>query len=194
MKTAIELFMAFFRIGAVLFGGGYSMLPHLEREVVERHKWATQEEILDYFAIGQCTPGIIAVNVATMVGYRNGGVLGAAFATLGIVTPSLIIITVIASFLSNFTHIPAVIHAFNGIRVAVAALISTAVIKLMKSNVIQKRTEGESTKGMLIKNLPSILLCVLAFVLVAVANLSPIYAVVGAAIAGILLYKKRGES
>ena len=121
MKLLWELFRSFFMIGAMTFGGGYAMLPMLEREIVNKHKWGTQEELLDYFAIGQCTPGIIAVNTATFVGHKVKGVWGGIAATLGVVSPSLIIITVIAMVLENFMDILWVQNAFAGIRVAVCA-------------------------------------------------------------------------
>ena len=119
MPLLLDLFCAFFRIGLFTFGGGYAMLPLLQREIVEKKKWATEEEMLDYFAVGQCTPGVIAVNTATFVGFKEKKLSGAIFATLGIVSPSLVIITVIAALLSNFAHIAAVQNAFAGIRVAV---------------------------------------------------------------------------
>ena len=102
MQVLWDLFRAFFMIGAMTFGGGYAMLPMLEREIVQKHKWATQEEILNYFAIGQCTPGIIAVNTATFVGYKTKKEIGGIVATLGVVAPSIVIITVIAMVLQNF--------------------------------------------------------------------------------------------
>ena len=98
MKELLNLFMAFARIGAFTFGGGYAMPRCFKKEVVEKYHWATEDEIMDYFAIGQCTPGIIAVNTATFVGYKTRGILGSIFATLGIITPSIIIITLIAAF------------------------------------------------------------------------------------------------
>ena len=107
MPLLLDLFCAFFRIGLFTFGGGYAMLPLLQREIVEKKKWATEEEMLDYFAVGQCTPGVIAVNTATFVGFKEKKLSGAIFATLGIVSPSLVIITVIAALLSNFAHIAA---------------------------------------------------------------------------------------
>ena len=119
MRELWELYRSFFTIGALTFGGGYAMLPMLERELVEKHHWVTQEEILNYFAIGQCTPGIIAVNTATFVGYKRRKVVGGIVTTLGVISPSLIIITVIAALLSNFMDILWVQHAFAGIRVAV---------------------------------------------------------------------------
>lgn len=171
------LFSAFFRIGLFTFGGGYAMLPMLERECVEKHGWTDREQIVDYFAIGQCTPGVIAVNTATFIGKSERGFAGAAAATLGVVTPSVLIILLIASLLTNFAHIPAVAHAFGGIRVAVAVLILNAVVKLYKSNV--KGGMGLS-------------LCLLAFALVAFFSLSPVYVVLGAALVGLGAGRKKG--
>ncbi|MFI3207878.1 MAG: chromate transporter [Eubacteriales bacterium] len=135
MKILWELYQAFFRIGLLTFGGGYAMLPMLKREVVDRYKWITEEEMLDIYAIGQCTPGIIAINTATYIGYKKGGVLGGIIATLGEVTPSLIIITLIASVLKNFMDLPIVLHAFVGIRIVVCALMMSSVVQMAKSGV-----------------------------------------------------------
>ena len=136
MKTLLKLFLTFARIGGFTFGGGYAMLPMLQKEVVERNGWATSEELVDYFAIGQCTPGVIAVNTATFIGYKLKGLPGAVAATLGAITPSIIIITVIAAFISNFHHLPAVQYAFGGIRAAVVALILSSVLKLSKKSIV----------------------------------------------------------
>ena len=127
-----KLFLAFARVGVMTFGGGYAMLPILQREIVDKHGWATEDELMDYYAIGQCTPGIIAVNTATFVGYRYLGTIGGILATLGVVFPSIIIITLIALFLRNFAEIALVQHAFNGIRACVVVLIAEAVWKLAK--------------------------------------------------------------
>ncbi len=135
MKEILELFVSFFKIGLFTFGGGYAMLPMIEREIVDKHKWSTKDEILDIYSMSQCTPGVIAVNAATFIGAKIKGFFGALFATLGVITPSIIIITVIAEFISNFAHLPIVTHAFAGIRVAVAALIFSTCIKLFKSAV-----------------------------------------------------------
>lgn len=140
MKEIFMLFLAFAKIGAVTFGGGYAMLPILQRDIVAKHKWATEDELLDYFAIGQCTPGVIAVNTATFVGYKQKGVLGAIFATLGVVFPSVVIITIITAFVKNYAEIPMVIYAFNGIRICVCVLILNAILKLAKSSLIDKWT------------------------------------------------------
>lgn len=138
MKILWELYSTFFRVGGLTFGGGMAMLPMLKREVVEKKKWATDEEILDIYAIGQCTPGIIAVNTSTYIGYQQGGLAGAVFGTLGMVTPSVIIICLIASILSQFMDNPTVLHALAGIRVAVIALMINTVISLAKTGIKDK--------------------------------------------------------
>lgn len=135
MNIYLDLFLTFAKIGVCTFGGGYAMLPILQREVVEKRKWATDEELTDYFAIGQCTPGIIAVNTATFIGHKYKGVLGGVLATLGVVFPSLIIITIIAAFLQNFASYPVVAHALAGINAAVVALIAVSVVKLGKTTL-----------------------------------------------------------
>ena len=173
-RLLAQLFVSFAKIGVMTFGGGLAMLPMLERELVESKKWVTTQEILDYYAVGQCTPGIIAVNTATFVGYKKSKVLGSVVATLGMVFPSLVIISVIAAVLSSFADIPAVQHAFAGIRIAVCALIASAVIKLAKSNV---------------KNLTQIIIAVAAFIIIAVFGASPVVVVIASAIAGLLLGK-----
>ena len=142
MREIINLFLAFAKIGAVTFGGGYAMLPILQRDIVKKHGWATDEELMDYFAIGQCTPGIIAVNTATFIGYKQKGVLGGIFATLGVIFPSIVIMSVIAAFITNYADLPVVRYAFNGIRVCVCILILNAVLKLSKSSLVDKWTSG----------------------------------------------------
>ena len=135
MKQLADLFITFARIGGLTFGGGYAMLPILQREVVEKRGWASNEELMDYYAIGQCTPGVIAVNTATFIGNKTKGLIGGIVATLGVVFPSLIIISVIAAFISNFAELTVVRNAFAGIRVCVVVLILNAVIKLGKASV-----------------------------------------------------------
>ena len=136
MKILIELFISFMRIGGFTFGGGYAMLPLIQKEIVERRGWASEEEVLDYFTIGQITPGVIAVNTATFIGYKKAGVLGGVVATLGVIFPSIVIISIIAAVLTNFAELPVVIHAFNGIRACVCVLILTAVYNMAKKSVI----------------------------------------------------------
>ena len=135
-----DLFLTFAKVGVMTFGGGYVMLPILQREVVEKKGWATEEELMDYFAIGQCTPGIIAVNTATFAGQKVKGFWGGLFATLGVVFPSLIIIMLLAGVIEAFSHIAWVQHAFGGIRICVCILILNAVTKLFKKAVIDKLT------------------------------------------------------
>ena len=136
MNIYVDLFLTFARIGVCTFGGGYAMLPILQRELVENKKWSTEGELADYYAVGQCTPGIIAVNTATFVGRGQAGIMGGIFATLGLVFPSVVIIVVIAAFLQNFMDLPWVVHAVNGVRAGVVALILSSVIKLFKTSVI----------------------------------------------------------
>lgn len=131
----LDLFLTFAKVGVCTFGGGYAMLPILQREVAESKKWSTAEELADYYAVGQCTPGIIAINTATFAGSKQAGVPGGIIATLGLVFPSLIIIMLVASFLRNFMEIEWVKHAFNGVRAGVVALILGSVIKLLKSAI-----------------------------------------------------------
>ena len=180
MREIWELFATFFRIGICTFGGGYAMLPMLEREIVNKNKWATMEELLDYFAIGQCTPGIIAVNTATFVGYKRRGVSGGIVATLGIVAPSLVIITMIAMLLSNFMDNQIVMHAFAGI--AVCAMIAKSVVKLASTSV---------------RKWWQIVLAVAAFALAALVKINTIYIVLGTIACGVAYYfahgKKRGN-
>ena len=176
-----ELFASFFRIGLFTFGGGYAMLPMLQREVVDHHHWITEEEVLDCYAIGQCTPGVIAVNTATFVGYRQKKVWGAISATLGIVSPSVIIITLIALVLERFSEYPVVMHALAGIRVAVAVLVVMAVVKLFKSGI---------------KNKLGFVVMLAAFLMTAWLGLSPVWAVAGCLIGGVCLavYQTRKEA
>ncbi len=116
------------------------MLPILQRIFVEKYKWVTDEEMLDYFAIGQCTPGVIAINVSTFVGYKRKKILGGIFATSGMVTPSLLIILIISMFLENIVNFDVVTHAFAGIRIAVCALIFSTFLNMYKKSVVDKKT------------------------------------------------------
>ena len=140
MPVLAELFLTFAKVGVMTFGGGYAMLPILQREIVENKGWATEDQLADYYAVGQCTPGVIAVNTATFVGQSQAGIIGGIAATLGVVFPSIVIILLIAAFLRNFMHLEAVGHAFNGVRAGVTALILTSVIKLFKGAVKDRFT------------------------------------------------------
>lgn len=178
MKLLIDLFLTFARIGAVSFGGGYSNLPVLQHEIVKKKNWATDEELIDYYAIGQCVPGIISVNVAVLVGKKNKGIIGGLAATLGIVFPSLLVIILVAAFISNFSNLPIVKNAFIGIRACVCALIANAVIKLWKSSVIDIFT---------------LIIFLGVFISVAFIDLSPVIAIVLAAISGIIIKNIGGK-
>ena len=143
------------------------MLPILQKEIVDKHHLATEKELLDYYALGQCTPGIISVNTATFIGHKTNGIIGAIVATLGIVTPSIIIITLIASLLSFFQNSIFIQNAFVGIRICVAALVINAVINLWKNSIIDKYT---------------FILFLLALLITLFTTISPIYLIIGAGI------------
>ena len=171
-KRLWELFYTFAKVGVMTFGGGYAMLPILQREVVENKGWATEEELANWFAIGQCTPGVIAVNTATFAGRKVLGNIGGVVATLGVVFPSLIIISLLAGVITTFAEVAWVKNAFAGIRVCVCVLIFNAVVKLLKKSVVDKPTAA-------------------IFVLVLAGgvflNVSPVWFVILAALAGIVL-------
>lgn len=178
MKLCLKLFLIFAKVGVMTFGGGYAMLPILQREIVDKQKWATEEEVMDYFAIGQCTPGIIAVNTATFIGQKNKGVLGGIFATLGLVFPSLVIISLLAGVIEAFSDITWVQNAFGGIRVCVCVLILNSVVKLGKKAVVDKVT----------------LLIFLGVTLASFfTDLSPVIFIVIAAVTGVLIKNIGGK-
>lgn len=172
MKELWKLFYTFATVGVMTFGGGYAMLPALQREVVEKRGWATEEEVMDWYAIGQCTPGVIAVNTATFVGQKQKGVIGGIVATLGMVFPSLVIITIIAAFIRNFADLPAVQNAFAGIRACVCVLILNAVVKLWKKSVVDWK---------------AFLIFALVFLGSVFLDVSPVLYVLAAALAGIVI-------
>ena len=134
MKELLTIFLTFFKIGAFTFGGGYAMIPLIQKEAVENHHWVTDEDILDIVAIAESTPGPIAINAATFVGYQTRGFAGALAATLGVVLPSFVTIFVIFHILRTFRDVKAVQYAFNGIRVGVLVLLLKALVKLFKTN------------------------------------------------------------
>lgn len=135
MNRLWELYSTFFRVGGLTFGGGMAMLPLLKREVVDNKHWTTEEELLDIYAIGQCTPGIIAVNTSTYIGYQQKGLSGAIAGTLGMITPSILIISLVATILNRFIDLPIVLHALSGIRIIVCALMLHTVISLARTGV-----------------------------------------------------------
>ena len=140
MGILLDLYLTFVKIGMVNFGGGYAMLPLLERELVDDRHWTSREELLDYFAIGQCTPGVIALNVSTFIGYKKKGIIGGITASIGFLTCPIVIILLIAAFLTNFADLPVVKHAFAGIRVCVCVLILQAVLRLWKNSIVDRIT------------------------------------------------------
>ncbi len=178
LKMLWELFSVMFKVGLCTFGGGIAMLPILELELVEKRNWTTSEELLDWFAIGQSTPGIIAVNVATFTGYKKFGVVGACVSTFGMVLPSLIIITIIALFINNFAEIPWVQRALRGINVAVAAILTSAVYKFSKKSV---------------KNIFGFILLVISFLLIFVLNVGTIWIILGSCAIGVIIAGFRGD-
>ena len=173
-----ELYKVFFRVGMFTIGGGYAMLPMLRKEVVDKHGWATDEDIMDYYAVGQSTPGIIAINTATFIGYKKAGVLGAIVSTLGMVTPSWIIIILIAMFFERFADNDLVQSAFMGIRVVVVVLIINAVIKMGKKSI---------------KNWISVLLALGAFLFIVLTSFSPIPVIIISGILGIIIHLSKKE-
>lgn len=172
MKIYLELLVSFFKVGIMTFGGGYAMLPMLQREIVENKGWATDEELMDYFAIGQCTPGVIAVNTATFIGSKIKGVLGGIVATIAVVLPSLIIISLLAGVIEAFSHLVWVQYAFGGIRVCVCVLILNAVVKLFKKAVL---------------DVPTFIIFLAVTVAASFLDLSPVIYVLLAAVLGIIL-------
>ncbi len=174
-----ELFLTFAKVGVMTFGGGYAMLPILQREVVENKGWASEEELADYFAVGQCTPGVIAVNTATFIGTKSRGWLGGLVATLGVVFPSLVIITCLAGLISAFSDNLYVQKAFAGIKVCVCVLIFNSVLKLWK----------QAVKGTLCLG---IYLAVLALALLTPVS-PPVFVLAAAALGLGLALRKRKE-
>lgn len=184
MKEVFELYLTFLKIGAVNFGGGYAMLPLLEEELNKKRGWVTTDELMDYFAIGQCTPGIIALNVSTFIGNKRRGTVGALAATLGFLTCPIIFITVIAAFLTNFADIPLVQNAFAGIRVCVCVLILEAILRLWKKSIVDRL---------------AFVIYIIVFVLMAFSGLLPVkipaaVLVIAAGIAGVLIRGHKGAA
>jgi len=197
MNIYLDLFLTFAKVGVCTFGGGYAMLPILQREIVEKKGWATDEELTDYFAIGQCTPGVIAVNTATFIGSKLKGIPGGVFTTLGVVFPSIVIITLIAAFLSNFADIPVVQHALAGVNACVVALIASSVLKLGKSTLKNKASKAIFAVVLALAVFGSVFteqsLPGLAGKLIDMA-LSPAPIVVCAGVVGYLLFMPKGGS
>ena len=176
-ERTFRIILCLFPHRRTTFGGGLTMLPMLKHELVEKKKWVTEEDLLDYYAVGQCTPGIIAVNVSTFVGYKRKGILGAVFSTLGMISPSLIIVSVIAMFLNQFMESETVKHAVNGIKVVVCALMVNTVFTMAKKTVKDKITAA---------------VCILAFLLAMFTPVPTVLLVIISGIFGVILGKVRG--
>ena len=171
VKELLDIYLKFFKIGAVTFGGGYAMLPILRRDIVEKAKWLTEEEIMDFYAISQGLPGIIAVNVGGFIGYSRKKEAGAVAAALGVVSPCLVIITIIAACLSNFQDNIYVRHALSAVSVCVCALILDSIISMWKKGV---------------KDLFGIILFAVMLALMIFTEISPVLMVVLSAVLGIV--------
>ena len=172
LKKTASLFVAFCKVGALTFGGGYAMLPVMHHEIVEKHAWTTEEELTDFFAIGQCVPGSIAMNTAVFVGQKNCGIPGGIAACMGVAFPSIVVITLIAALLSSFADYPIVRNAFAGIRVCVCVLILNAIVKLWKKAVI---------------DIPTFAVFLVVMLLTIFTDLTPVFFVLAAAAAGLIL-------
>lgn len=170
----IKLFFIFFKIGLLTFGGGYAMIPVIKREAVDKNNLMTEEEMLNFIPVSQCTPGVLAVNLSTFVGKKTRGFLGAVFATLGVITPSIIVISIVAYLFSKFQNNKYVIHAFNSIRAVVSATIFTAIISLIKK-AVKKPLE--------------IAICLLSFIMVAFFKINPIFVIIGSGLFGFFFFR-----
>jgi chromate transporter len=187
MKEYLELFLAFLKMGCFTFGGGYAMIPVVERELIKKRAWVTMDEVMEYYTIAQITPGIIAVNLATFVGYKKNGPFGGLFATLGFVFPGVSFVMAAALFINNFAEFPVVQHAFTGIRIAVGALILDTAIKMVKSAL-------KDTKAL------AIYIIVFALAVFPVAYMptaipaflkSPVFLVLSSGLAGLFIYRQK---
>ena len=176
MKEYPELIWTFIKIGASTFGGGYAMIPVLDRELIRGKGWITMDEVMDYYTIAQITPGVIAVNISTFVGHKRKGLPGAVLATISFILPGVTLMTIVSLFISGFAEYPAVQHAFAGIRVAVGALIVDTTLKLIRG---------------FFKNAKSVAIFAIAFALPALLGVSPMYVVMGAGFLGWLLYRPK---
>lgn len=178
MRKNLDLFLTFARISASCFGGGYAMLPFFQQELVEKKGWLTDEELLDLNAVAQCTPGVIAVNTATFCGYRVRGFWGAIWASIGILVPPILIVTIISAFFWSFAENPWVQHALTGVRACVCALIINSTIRLYRKAVL---------------DVPTFLVFLAVFLLAAFVGLSPAILVIGAGLFGLAYHKIRKE-
>jgi len=173
IKELLELFWCFFIIGATLFGGGYAIIPVLERELIKKRKWTNMDEVMDYFAITQITPGIIAVNMATFIGFKRNGIAGGIAATLGLIIPGAALMIIISVFIKQAVEYEIIQQAFKGIRIAVCALILNTLVKLKKGVIV---------------NFISVIFIIIAFILSVFFNLSPVLIIFGSVLAGLIFF------
>lgn len=173
MSVIIQLFISFFKIGAFSFGGGYAMLPLLEKELVEKHQWISTTDFIDILAISEMTPGPIAINSATFLGYNVAGILGAMVATFAVVLPSFIIITIIYKSINKFKNSPYVGWVFKGIRPVVLGLIGAAAITVGRTSFV---------------DIKAVFIAILLFYLVSFKKINPILGIILAGVLGIILY------
>lgn len=174
-----ELFFVFCRISAITIGGGYVMFPMLKREVVDARDWISDEEMVDYYALGQSIPGIIAMNTSALIGYRKRGVPGAVAAAAGMATPSLVVILLIAAFLSPYFDHPVVQKAFAGIRAAVVAMIVMALVQVSRKSV---------------NSVVKALLALASFLAIAGWHIHPVLMIVAGGLLGFVLFRKEAEA
>jgi chromate transporter len=176
VKEIIKYYIIFFKIGLFTIGGGYTMLPIIEKEVVEKNKWVSEEEVMDSYALAQSIPGVIAVNTATLIGSKLSGFFGALAAVLGVITPSIIIIIIVAIFFNRFIEITEVANAFRGIRIAVLSLLMATTYKMTKKTI---------------KDIAGIVLAISSFICVMFLNVSPIYVIIASAVISIIFYYRK---
>lgn len=172
MKELLDIYWTFLKISSVTFGGGMAMLPILEREIAKNKKWVTEEDIIDYYALSQGLPGILAINVSSMIGYHKKGILGDIAASLGTISPCIFIITILTNFITNFRDIEIVKHAFAGITLGATALIFSAIINLWKKSIVDKYCLG---------------IFVLTFLIMIIFDASPVVVITASAVAGIII-------
>ena len=180
IKNLFNLYFSFAKIGTFTIGGGLAMMPMMQSELIEKRKWITDEELIDYYAVGQSTPGIVAVNVATFVGYKQMGIIGGIFATLGMVTPSLVIIMILAGLINSINDFPIIQKALKGINVAVAALLTSTIINFMKKTI---------------KKFTNAIFMLISFLLVFVLKLPSFWIILFALLIGVVLtYKEKKKA
>ena len=180
IKNLLNLYSSFAKIGTFTIGGGLAMMPMMQAELIEKRKWITDEELIDYYAVGQSTPGIVAVNVATFVGYKQMGIIGGIFATLGMVTPSLVIIMILAGLINSINDFPIIQKALKGINVAVAALLTSTIINFMKKTI---------------KKFTNAIFMLISFLLVFVFKLPSFWIILFALLIGVVLtYKEKKKA